>query len=339
MGYTISWVALKGGDRKTSCSVFGLRQFGVAEHIHTSDIGGIQMPEGWYLTYFKHKDIEDSFLEKLSYSGEVVHCFVEEHLMISASSAWKSGRRLWRAAYHAGNDGTHHLEASGDLPAAFERIRATQLAKQNATENQGRPEEDHVFDVPMELGKELTGFDLYQFSSRMRVDVFRASEELWWFHSYTAIETHVRLAEPKDCNVLARLREALWPESAAEEHARELALILAGKRIGTLPLVVFVAETDAGTLIGFLEVGLRSHAESCDPRQPVGYVEGWYVAENHRGRGIGKKLLAAAEDWARSQGCVEMASDTQMDNTLSQSVHERLGFRVVERSVNYRKKL
>jgi hypothetical protein len=28
-----------------------------------------------------------------------------------------------------------------------------------------------------------------------------------------------------------------------------------------------------------------------------------------------------------------------MDNTLSQSVHERLGFQAVERSVNYRKKL
>jgi aminoglycoside 6'-N-acetyltransferase I len=154
-----------------------------------------------------------------------------------------------------------------------------------------------------------------------------------------AADFRIRLAREQDCVPLSRLREALWPESTAEEHAQELALILAGKRIGTLPLVAFVAEADADTLLGFLEVGLRSHAESCDPRQPVGYVEGWYVAENHRGRGIGKKLLAAAEDWARSQGCVEMASDTQMDNTLSQSVHERLGFHVAERSINYRKKL
>ena len=149
----------------------------------------------------------------------------------------------------------------------------------------------------------------------------------------------IRPGREEDRAVLAQLREALWPESSAEEHAQELALLLAGKQIGTLPLIVLVAETEGGSLIGFLEVGLRSHAESCDPRQPVGYVEGWYVAKNYRGRGIGKKLLAAAEDWARSQGCMEMASDTQMDNALSQSVHERLGFQVVERSVNYRKKL
>ena len=149
----------------------------------------------------------------------------------------------------------------------------------------------------------------------------------------------VRPAQPADRAALARLREALWPESLAEEHEQELALILAGDAPGTLPLVVFVAEAGDGSLIGFLEVGLRSHADGCDPAHAVGYVEGWYVAENHRKRGIGKKLYAAAEEWARGRGCVEMASDAQIDNTLSQRVHERLGFQIVERSVLFRKAL
>ena len=120
---------------------------------------------------------------------------------------------------------------------------------------------------------------------------------------------------------------------------RELGLILAGKAPGTLPLVVFVAETRDGTLVAFLECSLRSHAESCNPSCPVGYVEGWYVAKEHRRKGIGKSLLAAAEEWARRQGCVEMASDAVIDNTLSQDVHQRLGFKVVERSVLFRKAL
>src|SRR5204863_3252567 len=55
----------------------------------------------------------------------------------------------------------------------------------------------------------------------------------------------------------------------------------------------------------FLEVDLRSHADGCNPSRPVGYIEGWYVAQSYRTRGIGRKLLAAAEDWARSQGCIE----------------------------------
>jgi aminoglycoside 6'-N-acetyltransferase I len=157
----------------------------------------------------------------------------------------------------------------------------------------------------------------------------------------------VRLAQPSDCDQLVRFREALWPNASAEEHARETALILEGKLPLTMPLIILVAElvaelageTSNGTLAGFLEVDLRSHADGCDPARPVGYIEGWYVAESHRHKGIAKKLLAAAEDWARSQGCVEIASDTWIDNEVSQRVHEALGYEVVDRCVHYRKKL
>jgi aminoglycoside 6'-N-acetyltransferase I len=149
----------------------------------------------------------------------------------------------------------------------------------------------------------------------------------------------IRLARPSDGVHLARLREALWPDSSAEEHARELAPILEGAASLTVGLVNLVAEAGDGRLVGFLEVGLRSHADGCDPSHAVGFIEGWYVAEDHRHQGIGRKLLAAAEDWARMQGCVEMASDTWLDNERSQRVHEALGFEVVDRCVHYRKAL
>jgi aminoglycoside 6'-N-acetyltransferase I len=78
--------------------------------------------------------------------------------------------------------------------------------------------------------------------------------------------------------------------SSAEEHAQELRLILGGKAalVLTMPLTIFVAEERAGILVGFLEVDLRSHAEGCNPSQPVGYIEGRYVAKDHRHRGIGR---------------------------------------------------
>jgi len=149
----------------------------------------------------------------------------------------------------------------------------------------------------------------------------------------------IRLAQLSDQDQLVRMYEALWPNSSAEEHARELTQILQGKAVTTLPLIILVAEASDGTIAGFLEVDLRSHADGCNPSRPVGYVEGWYVAENHRHKGIGKKLLAAAEDWARSEGCVEIASDTWIDNEVSQRVHEALGYEVVDRCVHYRKTL
>jgi aminoglycoside 6'-N-acetyltransferase I len=156
---------------------------------------------------------------------------------------------------------------------------------------------------------------------------------------------HIRLAQPADRASLAALFHALWPEGPVEEHSKELAAILSGNPPGALPLVVFVAEANVSSaaqdksLLGFLEVGLRSHADHCNPAHPVGYVEGWYVTDAHRNRGIGKQLLAAAEDWARRQGCTEMASDTQIDNELSQRVHQRLGYEIVARAILFRKGL
>jgi aminoglycoside 6'-N-acetyltransferase I len=103
-------------------------------------------------------------------------------------------------------------------------------------------------------------------------------------------------------------------------------------------MAILVAQDDGGSLIGILEV-MRSHADGCNPARPVGFVEGWFVHETFQGRGIGKELMNAAEDWARAQGCVEMASDTCIDNEESQRAHEALGFEVVDRCVNFRKAL
>jgi len=151
----------------------------------------------------------------------------------------------------------------------------------------------------------------------------------------------IRPAQLSDIDQLARLSEALWPKSSAEKHAQELRLILGGQAASvlTMPLIIFVAEENDGRLVGFLEADLRSHADGCDPSRPVGYIEGWYVTEDHRECGVGRRLLANAEDWARIHNCVEMASDALIDNELSQCAHEALGYEVVDRCVHYRKSL
>lgn len=152
-------------------------------------------------------------------------------------------------------------------------------------------------------------------------------------------EIHIRIAQPSDGGELARLRHALWPGVSIEEHGRELTAILNGTAALTMPLITLVAEAADGALVGFLEADLRSHADGCDPERPVGYIEGWYIAETHRRRGIGRRLLATAEGWARSKGCVEMASDALIANEVSQHAHEALGYEVVDRCVHYRRTL
>ncbi len=107
----------------------------------------------------------------------------------------------------------------------------------------------------------------------------------------------------------------------------------------TMPLAILVAETADRSLVGFVEVDLRSHADGCNPAQPVGYIEGWYVAPEFREHGIGRMLIEAAENWARGHNCIEMASDAVIDNQVSHQAHEALGFEVVDRCVHYRKLL
>lgn len=147
----------------------------------------------------------------------------------------------------------------------------------------------------------------------------------------------VRRALALDEVPLARMRAALWPESSIEEHRAELREILRGRVLGALPLIVLVAEEDR--LVGFAEVGLRSHADGCDPSRPVGFLEGWYVRPEIRGQGVGKMLIRASEEWAREQGCSEMASDTWAGNLDSVAVHQSIGFVIVDRCVHFRKPL
>ena len=155
------------------------------------------------------------------------------------------------------------------------------------------------------------------------------------------LAVQIRPAQASDVEQLAPLLEALWPRTSAREHARELELLLGGKAasVVTMPLIIFVAEAQDGRMAGFIEVDLRSHADGCDPSQPAGYIEGWYVAEDFRHRGVGKKLVGQAEQWARDHGCIEIASDALIDNDVSQRAHEALGYEVVDRCVHYRKRL
>ena len=101
---------------------------------------------------------------------------------------------------------------------------------------------------------------------------------------------------------------------------------------------VFVCQDLHGELVGFAEVSLRAWAEGCES-SPAGYLEGWYVTEPARRQGIGGKLVAAAEDWARSRGCTEMASDTELANRVSEAAHLCLGYQVAARVTAFRKRL
>ena len=143
----------------------------------------------------------------------------------------------------------------------------------------------------------------------------------------------IRPVEPTDRAEWLRMRLILWG-GAAEEHIQDIATYFATPQRS----ITFVVERPTGGLCGLIEVSLRDYAEGCQT-SPVAYIEGWYVDEHSRRRALGTQLVQAAEAWARNQGLKEIASDTQIDNTVSIQAHKVLGYEEVERLVCFRKAL
>ncbi len=145
--------------------------------------------------------------------------------------------------------------------------------------------------------------------------------------------TVIRKAEEKDLKAAAALAAELWPENTAEALLPEFrALLERGE--GAL----FLASEEGGEA-GFAQVQLRHDYVEGTKTSPVGYLEGVYVREKARGRGVARVLLAACEAWAFGQGCREFASDCELDNDASLAFHLHSGFTEANRIVCFVKTL
>ncbi|MCB8820645.1 aminoglycoside 6'-N-acetyltransferase [Microvirga rosea] len=145
----------------------------------------------------------------------------------------------------------------------------------------------------------------------------------------------IRIAPPQSTHLdaWARLRAALWPDGAEEEHRAEVE-----ESLSAVDSVAFLALTGEEP-IGFAEVSLRRDYVNGCVSSPVAFLEGIYVDPSHRRRGIAARLVAAAEAWALEQNCQEFASDAELTNTASHDMHKQLGFEETERVVYFRKPL
>jgi len=146
------------------------------------------------------------------------------------------------------------------------------------------------------------------------------------------MEITIRRATNEDKGEWFKMRKGIWNDAPDEYLNFDLDDILKSDNDA-----VFLAWAD-GKPVGMIEARIREYGEGCET-SPVGYIEGWFVNENFRGTGVAGALAQAAENWAREKGCIEMASDTWLENEASIRAHEKLGYSEVERLVHYVKRL
>jgi aminoglycoside 6'-N-acetyltransferase I len=145
---------------------------------------------------------------------------------------------------------------------------------------------------------------------------------------------HIRKAAPADQDEWVRMRRLLGV--VEDENRPEVEAYFDGGLYDVME--VLVLDRGDGRLGGLVELNIRNYAEgSRSDRVP--YLEGWFVDDDLRGQGYGKRLIQAAENWAREQGLNELASDAEWDNHGSIAAHRALGFEVVDKVLCFYKKL
>ena len=127
-------------------------------------------------------------------------------------------------------------------------------------------------------------------------------------------------------------RRLLWPNSAVNEHSDEIKQLLNSKKFFAWAI------WDEGSVVAFTEVYLRDFANGCRS-MPVPFIEGIWVEESYRGRGLAKKLIDHISYWAKDNGHNEIGSDVLLSNTESISKHQSWGFEETEQVVYFNKKI
>ena len=137
----------------------------------------------------------------------------------------------------------------------------------------------------------------------------------------------VRLARTADAEVIAQLMLQLGYEISAADAAARLSRILPKREHQFL-----IADAD-GVSVGWLHASLSEHvdAETCV------LIEGLVVDRACRGHGIGKMLLARAEEWAKANGCSLVRLRSTAARTDAHRFYEHLGYTKVKTQFSFAK--
>jgi L-amino acid N-acyltransferase len=130
--------------------------------------------------------------------------------------------------------------------------------------------------------------------------------------------------EAHGASILEIFNEAILHSTALYEYKifppEKMTTWFADKRAGKFPVVGAV--DDQGTLLGFASYGVFR----ARPAYKYSIEHSVYVHKDHRGKGLGRALLAKIIDAAKAQSYHVMVGGIDAENTASIALHKEFGF-------------
>jgi ribosomal protein S18 acetylase RimI-like enzyme len=162
----------------------------------------------------------------------------------------------------------------------------------------------------------------------MKILIISRQEEFMEQQQNTA-SVHIRRARVDDMPFIRSLAERFarfgspaWRDRALMWKYHQQSVEDVGQSIDTDDLVL-LAEDAQGTRLGFI---WATHATDFFTQEPQGYVSDLAVSSQAEGKGVGRKLLEQAEEWARTRGYRILALDVFAANTLARAIYTHLGY-------------
>ena len=142
-------------------------------------------------------------------------------------------------------------------------------------------------------------------------------------------ELTIRRARAGDVERIAELNGTLGYPISAAIIAERLERVLAIERH-----IVLVAEI-AGQVVGWV----HGAEEETLAVGTLGEIWGLVVAADQRGRGVGRRLTEAIEEWGRKRGLTRISLRSNVIRPESHAFYERVGYTRYKTQHAYRKEL
>lgn len=140
----------------------------------------------------------------------------------------------------------------------------------------------------------------------------------------------IRIATADDVQALTVLSAMLGYEASEEVIAARLQ-----KVVDHPDNVLLVAISSSGEPVGFVHVGVRPLlvADRCAE------ICGLVVHSDRRGHGFGKRLMMAAEEWARRNDCLEVSLRSNVVREAAHEFYKQLGYSIYKTSFALKKSI